>query len=664
MMKRASSPQEPIDIWTPLYRSDLEALLASQGYTKLHLFILYWLIWLPLLSGEELFRLLSIVEDSRLFVKTKTDLAEQLKTMTKLGLIDAVLLREPSIEKHLRYYVTDMGLYLYLSVVHASPPLSMARLAISYPVERSDLMARLARPQPHIALAELSTRLIAEGNSPGYHLVSYQQPWSHLYTFGSKRKALKSDAALLIQQEQEEKYAFLVHVDTDQQAEKQTERFLLSLLNLRQTFLLYRQSWPSLLILSTPDRLPTWPHLLLESSLKRTTRPLSGGITTLEAMIHGVYTPIWYDLVALARAVDPKLVPQVPFVHLLQDPASTALAEQFSHQRHFFELLLKEAAAPPPRAKHRLTRYVGNSLQNEAANTTREQLEDLFSAKKKTGYSTHGTGLLTLALTDQEKEILTWAAHHPLLDIPTFQALLYPVADAQAIKPLQQNITHLSSLGLIETRSWTAGKSPLEQQRYLLTSVALKFMATRQGVPFSFYLMYPKYYKESDDEQTRRQWGTRGLNRQMAHTNGLYTFMRQLYRGTQKREEVLFTWKSAHEAARGYRDLISQKTEHASPDAELIFSPFPDNQATVILLEYDRGTTGVHEYRRKFGAYLDYQQATGSTLPLIVVVTPSPKAAQVMRRVLSELGGTLQVVILLERDLLAQGLTLALPPHE
>jgi hypothetical protein len=660
-MRQENDPKKPVNIWTPLYRSDLEAVLAEHEYTELHLYVLYLLIWLSLLSGEELLRLLSI-EGSLILVETKADLSQQIGTMKNLGLIDAIMLREPGIGRHQRYYVTDMGLYVYLSTVHPSPPLSIARLVRSYPVERNDLTARLARPGLHLTLSELVTRLLAEGEPLGYHLVSYQQPWNHTYTFGDKRKILKSDAALLIEPAQEAKYAFLVHVDIDHKADRQTEKFLLSLLDLRQIMWLYRQNWPSLLILSTPDRLPVWARLLLESSLKRITRPLSGGITTFDAMSQGVYTPIWYDLVTLAVASDPEQVPRVPFSRLLQDPASTELAEQFSHQRRFFELLLKEAAAPPPRTKKRLTRYVGDSLQYEAVHTTSELLEDLFSAKRKTRHSTHGTGLLTLALTDQEKEILTWAAHHPLLDIPTFQVLLRPVADAQTIKPLQQKIIRLSKLDLIETRLWAAGKTPFEQQRYLLSDTALKFMATRQGVPFSFYFMHPKYYKESDDEQTKRQWGTRGLNAQLRHTNGLYTFMRQLYKGTQERGEVIVIWKSAHEAALWYRDTISQHAEHARPDAELVFAPSPGAQTTIILLEYDRGTTGEHEYYRKFKAYLDYLQATGTKLPLIVVVTPSQKAAQKMQRVLSALGGSLQVVILLERDLLTQGLTLAFHP--
>jgi hypothetical protein len=78
-----------------------------------------------------------------------------------------------------------------------------------------------------------------------------------------------------------------------------------------------------------------------------------------------------------------------------------------------------------------------------------------------------------------------------------------------------------------------------------------------------------------------------------------------------------------------------------------------------VLLEYDRGTTGETEYVRKFRAYLDYQQAMGRTLPLLVV-TPSRKAAQRIKHVLASLPGSLLIAVLLESDLLTQGLSLLL----
>ncbi|GHO58473.1 hypothetical protein [Ktedonobacter robiniae] len=148
----------------------------------------------------------------------------------------------------------------------------------------------------------------------------------------------------------------------------------MSLLDLREISLLYRQSWPHLLVITAHNRLSTWAHLLAESSLKRTTRPLAGGLTTLEAMDDGLYSNIWQDLANLALATDLAQIPHITFSQLLREPASEELAEAFSQQRHFYQLRLKEAALPPPRTKERLTRYVGDSLQDEATHLNREQI--------------------------------------------------------------------------------------------------------------------------------------------------------------------------------------------------------------------------------------------------------------------------------------------------
>ncbi|GCE09189.1 replication-relaxation family protein [Dictyobacter aurantiacus] len=646
--------REPASVWTPLYRADLETILHKQDYTILHLTILSWLIWLSLLSEEELLRILAQKEAQL----DKGHLAEQLKRMTELGLIDAIVLREPPIGKQKRYYATDMGLYLYLSAVHPSPPLTMARLAKSYPVERADLLARLARPHIHLACTSLATRIIAEGATHNNQLMSYQQPWHHVYSLAQEKHTLTSDAALLIEHVDEEKtYTFLVHVDTEphQKAERAVARWLLSLLDLRQSLRLYRHQWPEVLIISTHSRLSLWARLLLETSIQRTTTPLSGGITTLDALSDGIYTPIWWDLGILASIEHPD---RYGLSHFLREPASKELIEQISNQRHFYAMRLKEAAAPPPRTKKRLQRYVGDTLQEEAEQLTRERLKELFAAKRKNQLGIEGTGLLTLALTSSEKTLINWSAHHPLLDVPTFQALLRPGSNPQAIKPLQQRITYLFQLGLIETRLWSSGRTPLEQQRYLLTPVALKFMAIRIGEPYTYYFVSPKY-KKNDDEQLDRQWGTRGLNGQMWHTNSLYSFMRHLYRSAHERGEVIYQWKSAHEAARWYRDTITHNDEHVRPDAEIIFALSPtDHPMRMVLLEYDRGTTGIVQYTRKFTAYLDYHQATGAALPLLVVTT-SRKAIARMQQVLDSLG-PLRLVILLEKDLLSYGFTLVI----
>ncbi len=156
--------------------------------------------------------------------------------MTRLKLIDTVTLREPQMGRHQRYYVTDPGLYLYLAAVEAKPPLTVARLARAYPVERDDVLARLARLAVHLALTALVTRLIAEGDPLGYHLTSYQQPWQQAIVVPGRKQVLHLDAALLIEQQAGTKHAFFLHVDPDSRyrSAREEEKRVLYLLDLRQ----------------------------------------------------------------------------------------------------------------------------------------------------------------------------------------------------------------------------------------------------------------------------------------------------------------------------------------------------------------------------------------------------------------------------------------------
>ncbi|GHO50835.1 hypothetical protein [Ktedonospora formicarum] len=659
-MEQNDTPKEPMDIWPPLYRRDLEAFLAQHEYSERHLFLLSWLIWLSLLSQEELFRVLSAHRQSSVAVISRHTLAQQIRAMTRLKLIDTIVLQEPEQGRYRRYYVTDWGLYLYSATVIPTPPLTLARLTKAYPVERDDLLARLSQPHIHLTLAELITRLIAEAEDHGDHLVSYQQPWSHMFHVGERRQRLRSDAALLIEHAGAT-YAFLVHVDTGphHRAEKQIGADLRSLLDLRAMSLLYRQSWPHLLIVTTEHRLTLWASLLAESALKRTTRPLAGGLTTGEAMEHGLYAAIWRDLATLAHTNNPTHIPLIAFPALLREPASEALAESISQQHTFSSIRLKEAALPPPHAHEHLTRYVGESLQDEAARLDREQIQHFFVRQRKTQESVYGAGLLTLALTAQEKRLLAFVAHHPLLDLQTLHTLLRPDGVPKAIKSTQHDITHLFKQHLLDARLWpTTSMPPQEQERYLLTSAALHYMAVRQGEPLRYYVVHPKN-RTSDEEQLWRQWGVAGLDRQKGHTSSLYRFMRQLLKGTHERGEMLYEWKNAQTSIRWYREMFLQGTGRARPDAELVFAPSPTAQRTTLLLEYDRGTTGTLEYQRKFNAYLDFQLITGKALPLILVVTPTQKSAQKIQQVLTQLGSALRVVVLLEQEVLAQGLTLA-----
>ena len=195
--------------WSPLSREPLEQVIASAELRMIDLELLRWLVWLSLLSVQEMTRLVQV--DGRSF-DAKT-IASHLLHLERLDLAASVLLSEagwPPYQR--RYYVTDLGLYAL--VKHYPEPISVPKLVACYPVTRTDLLARLARPIVHLALSDLVSRLIAE-IPPGYGLTSYQQPWKQTYgriaTGG--QQVWWCDAAFLLQAPAGAHHAFYVRVD-------------------------------------------------------------------------------------------------------------------------------------------------------------------------------------------------------------------------------------------------------------------------------------------------------------------------------------------------------------------------------------------------------------------------------------------------------------------
>src|SRR5579859_512646 len=147
----AETPDFP---WTPLPKEALERVLASGDLHKIDLELLRWLTWLSLLSVQELTRLVKV--DGRLF--DEKTIGHHLLRLERLDLAAAVVLSEEGWPRgQHRYYITDLGLYVL--VKHYPESISVPKLVTCYPVSRTDLLARLARPYVHLALSGLVSRL-------------------------------------------------------------------------------------------------------------------------------------------------------------------------------------------------------------------------------------------------------------------------------------------------------------------------------------------------------------------------------------------------------------------------------------------------------------------------------------------------------------------------
>src|SRR5579885_1976939 len=541
---------EPHTDRSTLGKEEIESLLAQGKVTQIHLQLLRWLIWLPLLSVDELARLLE---------RDYATVSAHLKRMETLDLIAHIVLSESGWpHNHHRYHVTDRGLYVFAACHTRS--LSVPRLVGSYPVDRSDLLARLARPEIHLVLSDFVTRLIAEGRLYGYTLTSYQQPWQETFTQGKERHTFTSDAALLIQQPTGATHAFYIRVDLSELAyrEKLERDFLAHLLDLRQALLLQGDVVPQLLILSRAPRFPFWAELLQSSTAQRQTALPEGGIADQERLHEGAYTNLWLLLQELID-IDTDQLPSSGQMRSLAEffhtSAPPLLVERFSQYPSFADAIIQHPSGLPVKARKVLPCYIGSSLREEASSITAPLLPEQVRATKADRLEI--TGLLTLALSWEQKEMLFWLARHPLLSLPDLLTILHYGTDARSI---QRHLMVLIELELVQSYLWEAGASWRERERYHLTETALRILAVRHALSSRQYLA--PLLREQDKQHISTstsavEWvqrGLAGLKAQMAHTNGLYRSMTDLIKMARRTNAyIMLSWKNAAESIRWYR---------------------------------------------------------------------------------------------------------------
>jgi hypothetical protein len=663
--------------WSPLPREALEQVITAGELRMLDLELLRWLVWLSLLSVQELTRIVKV--DGRSF--DEKTIASHLLHLERLNLTESVVLSEagwPPYQR--RYYITDLGLYAL--VAHYPASISVPRLVACYPVSHIDLLERLARPVVHLALSDLVSRLIAE-SPPSYRLMSYQQPWKQ--TFGRiaarGQHTWRCDAALLLQTPTGAQHAFYVRVDQPESLFSQTEakRWLSRLLALRQAQRLRGEVMPHLLLLCTPARFPFWAEQIERATLSENTSLLTGCITDTTRLTGGAYTRIWLPFSELVSSGGHELESsRVSLLSLLNQPASPDLVEQFSQYFTFQHLLIKRKTRPLSRRTKWLSRYVGESLQEEArrevqlpegANTrdVPAMLSEELYAKK--GDRLRMAALLNLALTWQQKTILALLVRHPHLSLPDLLMLLRPESRDERI--IQRQLDPLLiGLKLARKDSWEGGASWRERERYQISETGLRFLAMRHGITPAYYLMPEKKVRDEkkriSPHDSTVNWEQRGsalLGRQMGHTSALYECVRGIIEvGVRSGRYRVLCWKSAREAVRSYYDFDERDWMNVRPDAELLYVRAGGVRLESVLIEYDRGTTFYREYAAKFEAYSHYQLSTRTTLPPILMVIQRASSAETIHKAIHEVGADgLRVVLVLEAELLKHTLTNVLP---
>jgi hypothetical protein len=665
----AETPDFP---WTPLPKEALEQVMASGELRTIDLELLRWSVWLPLLSVQELTRLVKV--DVRSF--DEKTIGSHLLRLERLDLAASVVLSEAGWPLNLcRYHITDLGLYAL--VKHYPQSISVPKLVACYPVTRTDLLARLTRPFVHLALSDLVSRLIAE--SPlGYQLTSYQQPWKQAYgrIAAGGQQVWRCDAAFLLQTPAGAQHAFYVRVDQPECLFSRTEakRWLSRLFALRKYQHLCGDVMPHLLLLSTPARFPFWSEQIEHVTLLGNTSLPKGCIADYTRLAGGVYAPIWLPLGELVSSGGRDLKGgQASLLSLLDQPASPVLVEQFSQYFTFQHLLISRTTGPLSFRTKTLPRYVGDSLQEEAKrelqpprgadNTIIPAMlaEELYGNKVA---RLRIAALLNLALTRQQKAILVLLVRHPHLSLPDLLALLHPESQNERI--IQRRLDPLLiELKLARKDLWQSGVGWRERERYQLSERGLRFLAMRHGLTPAYYLIPEKEVRDKKKRVSPRDpsvnWEQRGavlLGRQMGHTNALYQCVRGIIEvrvcGGAYR---IISWKSARESVRCYYDPDERDWMNVCPDAELLYVRANSTQIDSVLIEYDRGTTFYREYAAKFESYSHYQRSTRLTLPPILVVIQRASTAKTIRAAIDEVGADdVLVVLALEVDLMQHGL--------
>lgn len=646
---------------TGLTEADLATLLASDLALAPYPQLLRWLIWCPLLSIEQLTRL----EQTRSYSR----IAAHVLTLQRADLVAALVMHEPGWPPHhRRYLVTDAGLALFAA--QSKPPLAVRHLAQAYPVERSALLARLARIGQHLVLAEVFTQLAAADSSVGFPLISYQQPWWYTDDLFGQHYTLQTDAALLLAPLQGTLHGFYVCVDADVRRPLLTTRerlLLLRLLQLRHALHLARETMPPLLIFTDASRLHTWGTLLERVSRQQGTALLDGAMTTLDALHReGLHAPIWWPFAHVVAGsangmLAPLAISPTPLARVLGNPLSPTFAEYIARRQTLTHLLSEH----PPTLRHAgtrpLPRVVGPLLRDLSARLPATLLAALHGTLAE---QREATATMNLRLSRMQKELLWWLAHHPLLTAQQIARLHAP--RRQATRGIQQQISTLLHWQLLVLVRWTQGQSWHERERYVLAEAALRYIALREGQRATWYLRSPKEHLPKSVQTLPAlaiQQGTAGLFVQMQHTHGLYECMTHLLVTAQQEQIQLVTWKNASEAVRSYLDPLTHHAMQIRPDAELLYRLPGQDIACCVLIEYDRASTVRRDYEAKYQSYADYQAFTHLTLPPILTITQHAQAAARLRTCLARMTPRLSVCLLLEEQvqqvgwltLLAQG---------
>ncbi len=205
--------------------------------------------------------------------------------------------------------------------------------------------------------------------------------------------------------------------------------------------------------------------------------------------------------------------------------------------------------------------------------------------------------LVSLATDAEEKRLLEYVGRNPLLDEEQLSALLELPLEAT-----RRRLERLLGLGVVAPASRGARDDAEPTRRFLLATPGLRWLAARDRVPLATYARYGTAIALSGSGGTRLTRPSRAYHH-FDHTVGVNRALVRFAVDARATGARLQAWYPEAASERWFV-LPDGRGARICPDGAGVLVRGPETCS--FLLEYDRGTMKVAQYREKLSNYRQY----------------------------------------------------------
>ena len=330
---------------------------------------------------------------------------------------------------------------------------------------------------------------------------------------------------------------------------------------------------------------------------------------------------------------------RVPHAMLAATAASVAEATGDAIWRHTAKLhggalveQLEWGSAPPAVTKCGTTTLPELHPIEIRERPLRERAPALATATSASTRSAERLAALALATDAEEKRLLEWIGRHPLLSLGELATLL-----ERPPLTIERRLNWLQRCRLVDVIERCLEGERQPQRRFVITDVALQWLAARDGVPPRRYAKHGIVAARPDGDDAT---GTRlqGLLRHLDHSVSVNRAFARLAADARRAGLRLATWHNEAESTKRFR--VDGRGYWIRPDgAGTLESPA---EQFAFLLEYDRGTLSAAELRSKLRGYERYfavreWEGALEEAPTVLFICTDDRARDRVAAVLAEL---------------------------